>query len=236
MANYVLIHGASHGGWCWEKVKSQLEKNGHFVITPDLPGHEQKSNLTASEITFDKYVQCVLDIVNSIDGKVILVGHSLGGAVIEKAIDEIQEIKIEEAFFVCGFVPQNGDIVAELLKADTGSKLVDCFITNKDGTAVELILEKTADIIYNGCNNEDIQIAKSRFVSQSVNPIRTPIIINKQKNIKRTGIICKLDKSITPETQEKMYRNGKCKLKYLNSGHAPFFSHSVELSQILMGK
>jgi pimeloyl-ACP methyl ester carboxylesterase len=37
MSTYVLIHGAWHGGWCWEKVKSLLEQAGHRVLTPDLP-------------------------------------------------------------------------------------------------------------------------------------------------------------------------------------------------------
>ena len=31
MSTYVLIHGAWHGGWCWDKVVPLLEKEGHNV-------------------------------------------------------------------------------------------------------------------------------------------------------------------------------------------------------------
>jgi hypothetical protein len=41
---------------------------------------------------------------------------------------------------------------------------------------------------------------------------------------------------IAPALQEKMYANAKCEMKYLNSGHAPFFSKAEELSWILMAE
>ena len=181
MSTYVLVHGASQGGWCWERVKKRLEKNRHTVFAPDLPGHEARSPLSYSEITLERYVQRVVDIVNSVDGKVILVGHSLGGAVIEKAIDELDHSKLAKAIFVSGFIPEDGDIVGEILKADDGSELRSCFRLNEEKTAVELIPEKIGNIIYNGCSTEDIQIAKEKVVSQSVFPIGTPVRIKTEK-------------------------------------------------------
>lgn len=234
MATYVMVHGASQGGWCWERVKMKLEKSRHTVFAPDLPGHEAQSPLPYSEITLDRYVQRVVDIVNDIDGKVILVGHSLGGAVIEKAIDELDDSKLAKAIFVSAFIPKDGDIVGEILKSDEGSELRDCFKLNEDGTAVELIPEKIADVVYNGCRAEDVQMATAKIVSQSVVPIGTPVRIKNRKDIRRIGIVCKKDKSLTPGTQKKMYRAAGCELRYLDSGHAPFFSHDEELAEILL--
>ncbi|MDA0770454.1 MAG: alpha/beta hydrolase, partial [Chloroflexi bacterium] len=37
MSTYVLIHGAYHGGWCWDKVVPLLEAAGHKAVAPDLP-------------------------------------------------------------------------------------------------------------------------------------------------------------------------------------------------------
>jgi hypothetical protein len=37
MSTYVLIHGAFHGGRCWHKVVTELEKRGHAVLAPILP-------------------------------------------------------------------------------------------------------------------------------------------------------------------------------------------------------
>jgi len=37
--HFVLIHGAWHGGWCWEGVIEELEKAGHTAKAPTMPGH-----------------------------------------------------------------------------------------------------------------------------------------------------------------------------------------------------
>ena len=39
MTTFVLVHGAYHGGWCYEKIVPLLEAQGHTAIAVDLPGH-----------------------------------------------------------------------------------------------------------------------------------------------------------------------------------------------------
>ncbi len=41
--DYVLVHGMSHGAWCWELVSERLAKNGHRVFARDLPGHGRRA-------------------------------------------------------------------------------------------------------------------------------------------------------------------------------------------------
>ena len=50
MSTFVLIHGAFHGAWCWDKVTPLLEQGGHEVVTLDLPGHgeDRRPTPTAS--------------------------------------------------------------------------------------------------------------------------------------------------------------------------------------------
>ena len=44
MANeYVLVHGACHGAWCWDEVAVRLRAKGHRVVTLDLPGHGRRA-------------------------------------------------------------------------------------------------------------------------------------------------------------------------------------------------
>jgi len=204
------------------------------VAAPDLPGHEPMTLLSPVEITFDRYVQFVQNLVNTITGNVILVGHSFGGAVIEKVIDELDSSKVLKAFFVSGFIPKDGENAGELLRADVGSRLMESFRINKDAMTVELILDKIGETIYNGCEEADIEYAKLNVVPQSVIPIGTPMRIQSKKQIKRVGILCRHDKALTPETQERMYKNAGCEIRYLDSGHAPFFSHADELAELLV--
>nr|MCS5667148.1 alpha/beta fold hydrolase [Dehalococcoidia bacterium] len=39
MTTFVLVHGASHGSWCWDKVVPLLVAQGHEAIAVDLPGN-----------------------------------------------------------------------------------------------------------------------------------------------------------------------------------------------------
>lgn len=55
MTEYViLIHGAWHGGWCWDEVKENLEANGLHVTAPTMPGHENGDD--RSEIQLSDYI------------------------------------------------------------------------------------------------------------------------------------------------------------------------------------
>ena len=65
MASFSLVHGAWHGGWCWDPVRAELEARGHDVHTPDLPCEDGTAGV-------DEYAAAVppADVV---------VGHSLGG-------------------------------------------------------------------------------------------------------------------------------------------------------------
>src|SRR2546423_156293 len=40
----VLVHGAWHGAWCWERVAAPLRERGYDVVVPDLPGHASRAD------------------------------------------------------------------------------------------------------------------------------------------------------------------------------------------------
>ena len=40
MAQFVLVHGAWHGSWCFERLRHELEGRGHDVVALDLPCEE----------------------------------------------------------------------------------------------------------------------------------------------------------------------------------------------------
>ena len=41
MADFLLVHGAWHGGWCWDAVARGLTERGHRATAIDLPGHDR---------------------------------------------------------------------------------------------------------------------------------------------------------------------------------------------------
>jgi pimeloyl-ACP methyl ester carboxylesterase len=71
MATFALVHGAWHGGWCWDLLVDELEKRGHRAVAPDLPYDDPTA-------TWDTYAGVVTDTLSGVDDLVV-VGHS-GGA------------------------------------------------------------------------------------------------------------------------------------------------------------
>ncbi len=106
---FVLVHGAFHGGWCWQPVASVLRAAGHQVFTPTQTGLGERSHLMSSAITMETFVA---DIVNVIMFEelhdVVLVGHSYGGRTISGVVDRIPERVRKLVFIDAGLAPDGG--------------------------------------------------------------------------------------------------------------------------------
>ena len=76
--HFVLIHGAWHGGWCWEGVISELQRAGHAAEAPTMPGHGPGQD--RSKIRFDDYVKAIVSVLQKQAVPSILVGHSSAGS------------------------------------------------------------------------------------------------------------------------------------------------------------
>ena len=61
MATYVLVHGATAGGWIWAPVPEMLRRQGHAAYTPTLTGLGERSHLLRPDIDLDTHIT---DIVN----------------------------------------------------------------------------------------------------------------------------------------------------------------------------
>ena len=70
----LLVHGAFHGAWCWERLKPELARVGIAHDTVDLPFTSAADD-----------VEVVRSAIASHDEEVVVLGHSFGGAVISAA-------------------------------------------------------------------------------------------------------------------------------------------------------
>ncbi len=108
-AAFVLVHGTSHGGWCWARVAGLLRGKGHMVFTPTLTGVGERSHLLRPGIDLDTHIA---DVVNVIEWerleRVVLCGHSYGGWVISGVVEEAPE-RIASLVYLDAFVPEDGE-------------------------------------------------------------------------------------------------------------------------------
>lgn len=84
-ATLLLVHGGSHGAWCWDQVAPLLRQWGLPVAAVDLPGSGADPT-PRTHLTLDDSVQRIVEAIDGIrSGPVILIGHSLGGMPLPEA-------------------------------------------------------------------------------------------------------------------------------------------------------
>lgn len=112
----VLVHGvfADASGW-YETVK-RLQKDGYEVIAPANPLRDLDGDAA--------YVSSVLD---SIDGPIILVGHSYGGEVLTNAARGHANVKA--LVYIAAFAPDQGESALQLAGQFPGRKLPEALVT-----------------------------------------------------------------------------------------------------------
>ena len=177
MATFVLVHGAWHGGWCWNRVRSLLQSQGHEVFTPTLTGVGERSHLLSPQV--DLRMQ-TLDVINLIRWEelddIVLCGHSYGGFVVAGVADELAE-RVRSLVFLDAFVPENGQSLADY--APIMPEQLD------DGWKVKPICAEAF-----GVNPADRAWVDSQCTPQSVACFEQPIqLLGRMAEIKRVDYI-----------------------------------------------
>ncbi len=230
MSTYVLIHGAWHGGWCWDKVVPLLEKEGHNVETPDLPGHGNDKT-PIPEISLQAYANKVCEVLDAQSEPVILVGHSMGGVAITQAAEYRPE-KIKKLVYVTAFLLQNGEFLLQYGEPDEDALVLPNLIMAEDQSYATVKEGALKEAFYGDCSEEDVARAKALLVPQAAAPFATPVTTtpNNFGRIPRIYISCTRDRAISPSIQEKMYNNLPCeKVIKIETSHSPFLSSPEEL-------
>jgi len=132
----VLVHGAFAESASWDRVIHHLLAAGHDVIAAANPLRGLAADAAA-----------VGDLVRTVDGPVLLVGHSYGGAVISNVDPDAGDIA--GLVYVCGFAPEPGESAFTLAQRFPGSTLGDALqpVPRSDGPT-------------------DLYIARARFHDQ----------------------------------------------------------------------
>jgi pimeloyl-ACP methyl ester carboxylesterase len=111
--NFVLVHGAWHGGWCWSRVRDRLSLLGHRVFTPTLTGLGERSHLLSASISLETHITDVVNVIEWEDlDDVVLVGHSYGGWVICGVAERVLA-RLASIVFVDALIPQDGQSLLE---------------------------------------------------------------------------------------------------------------------------
>lgn len=113
--NFVLVHGAWHGGWCWREVASILRGNGHQVFTPTMTGLGERAHLLTAEVGLSTFIDDIAAVIRSEElDNVVLVGHSFGGHVINGVADRMPQL-LRQLIYLDGLVVQHGQSALSIM-------------------------------------------------------------------------------------------------------------------------
>jgi len=119
MADFVLIHGAWHGAWCWKKLLPGLWAAGHRAFAVTLTGTGERAHQLSSDITLRTHVDDVAAIVEAEELQhAIVVGHSYGGMVITGLADRMPQ-RIARLVYLDAVVPLPGECWSSTHAAET---------------------------------------------------------------------------------------------------------------------
>jgi pimeloyl-ACP methyl ester carboxylesterase len=104
----LLVHGAWHGAWCWERVAAQLRALGYEPEAIVLPGHGRSAEPLTDLYGDADAVRARLDAIGE---PTLLVGHSYGGMVIT---DAGTHDAVAGLAYVAAYMPDAGQTVMDL--------------------------------------------------------------------------------------------------------------------------
>ncbi len=109
MTDFVLVHGAWHGAWCWKRVLTALWSAGHRAFAVSLSGVGERAHIAPKSITLDMHIA---DVVNVIEAEelldAVLVGHSYAGIVIT-GVAQRSAARLRHLVYLDAVVPRAGE-------------------------------------------------------------------------------------------------------------------------------
>jgi pimeloyl-ACP methyl ester carboxylesterase len=232
MASFVLVHGALHGGWCWDEIVPRLEAAGHKAIAPNMPGLAGDPT-PHDQVTLKMTADFAAGIVRDQPAPVILAGHSLGGSVISEVAERIPE-RIASLVYVCAMLLPNGTSV---MGAGTGNNTREDSQVSADGHSVWFDPVAARDLFYNLSPKALVDKAAAHLTPQPLGPVITPITVTEARfgRVPRAYIECTKDNAIPIAMQRQMHAAQPCDPVFtLETDHSPFLSTPQALTDCLL--
>jgi len=230
MSTFVLVHGAWHGAWCWEKVVPLLAARGHAVRAIDLPGHGRDPKPPAS-VGWDDYMDRMREAIETSGEPPILVGHSLGGAVITGAADRHAD-HIRALVYLCAILPDGPDFMTRFQPTSVLSGGVR---PSADGSLMELDPAVVREAFYHDCSDEDARLAAARLGLQPAGAFQASFELAPGRfgRLPRHYVECLQDRAIDIASQRAMHQKMPCTVHTLDASHSPFYSMPARLVEVL---
>lgn len=224
MANFVLVHGAAHGAWCWEQVVPILEASPQVehVVAIDLVGHGARlDEKPLDEVCLDDYAY---DVVREIESRdlhdVVLVGHSLAGITLPSAAHPLVS-RLRRLVYLSTTNPPVGQSVEDRMNDPLSP------------------ISREVDFESMFCNDLDAEASAwllSRLGPEPPGPMAEKVTVaTGPPGVPSTYILLEKDEALPPAYQREQARTAQAdEIVTLDAGHSAFASRPQELADLLL--
>lgn len=220
---FLLVHGAWHGQWCWQRFGDVLDERGLPWAALDLPssGGDDPSTDLGSDVDDLRHF-------SSGRGPLVLVAHSYGGAVVAEVAPKVDDLR--GIVYLSGLVPRLGQCASDVTREYQSRSPLDEAIRRDEGV-LSLDPEPAASALYGDCDEETRKWAMSQLSEQTLASFRTPRT-SENIAVPSTYVICRRDQALLPEVQEQVAQ--RCDdIAEIDSDHSPYLSHPETLADLL---
>ncbi|MBL0699237.1 alpha/beta fold hydrolase [Comamonas sp. JC664] len=273
---FLLVHGAWHNALHWTRVAEALAARGHQVVAIDLPGHGLNARFPSAyvsgnagafgeerspqaDVTLEDCATAVVAALEKLQrgaggAKPVLVGHSVGGAVITRA-GELAPRLVERLVYLTAYCPLrlgSASGYGALPEAHTGygetlfvgdpAKLGAVRIDPRGAPAY---LEALREAYYQDVASADFlpfALTLTPDLPLSLWTSKTGATKERWGRIPRSYIRCTQDRAIAPALQDLMIREANVftpgnafTVESMEASHSPFASQPEKLAALLDG-
>jgi pimeloyl-ACP methyl ester carboxylesterase len=141
----VLVHGAWADGSSWNKVIPLLQAKGLSVVAVQLPLTSIVDDLAVTK-----------RLISSIEGPIVLVGHSWGGMAVTQAGDDP---KVAALVYLSAFAPDVGESGSSLIGAHPAPPALSTVVTDSAGFTYQTVEGMVRNVA------PDVQEADARILA-----------------------------------------------------------------------
>ncbi len=216
-ATVVLVHGAWHGPWCFDKVVAGLEARGVPVVAVERRRMHEPSGTLRGVTDSAENEAIVRAALDEVEGPAVLLGHSFGGVPITTA--PLGNDNVKHLVYLTAMMPNTDGSMPDNF---VNPELATAVLAGEDGSTT-VQADKIRYAFYNQCSDEDYEHALTQLVrDDGAVPFDAPRDTAWNK-ITTTYVVCTQDQALLAEGQRALARRADRVVEW-ETDHSPFLS------------